>query len=445
MARAMQAGEFQDTQDDGSAPARPPQVELLIDLFQAAVGAADPMQVLPPHLPAPPRGRTVVVGVGKAAAAMARAVEAHWPGPLSGVVVVPEGATLPTARIVVLEASHPVPDERSLTAARLLMSAVEGLTADDLVIALISGGGSALCAWPAEGLSLADKQRLTRELLHSGASIAEINTVRRHLSRIKGGRLAAQAHPARVVSLVISDVPGDDPAQVASGPTLADSSTCADALAILQRHRLADDPVVRDALAAGAWESIKPDDARLTGHEHRLIASAWTGLAAAAAQARAAGWACHILSDAMEGEARELGAAHAALALSVAQRGVPFAAPCIILSGGEATVTVRGSGRGGRNTELALALGLALEGRAGSERIHALSAGTDGLDGHAGAAGAWLTPTTLGQARALGLKPRAHLDDNDSARVFEAVQALLVTGPTHTNINDFRAIVVEAA
>lgn len=418
---------------------------MLLDLYGAALAAADPMTVQPLHLPAPPPGRTVVVGVGKAAAAMARAVEAHWPGPLSGVVVVPEGAALPTQRIRIHEASHPVPDERSVAGARLLMAAVSGLQADDLVIALVSGGGSSLCALPALGLALADKQRITRELLQRGASIAEINTVRRHLSGIKGGRLAAQAHPARVLTLLISDIPGDDPALVASGPTLPDTSTCADALALLHRYGLDDVGTVRDALASGAWESVKPGDTRLAGHSHRLIASAWDGLAAAAQLAHAKGLACHILSDAMEGEARELARAHAAIALSVAQRGVPFVPPCVILSGGEATVTVRGEGRGGRNTEFILALGMALQGQGGRQRIHALSAGTDGLDGRAGAAGAWLAPDTLALAQARGLAAQAHLDANDSATLLDAAGALVHTGATFTNINDFRALLVDAA
>ena len=424
---------------------RPPQVDRLIGLYRAALAAADPMTVVPQHLPEPPRGRTVVVGVGKAAAAMACAVEAHWRGPLDGVVVVPKGAALPTQHIRVHEASHPVPDERSVAGARLLLDALSGLTADDLVIALVSGGGSSLCALPAPGLVLADKQHITRGLLERGATIAEINTVRRHLSAIKGGRLAARAHPARVLTLVISDIPGDDASLVASGPTLPDPSSCADARAVLQRYRLDGHPVVDAALSQGLWESIKPDDARLARHEHRLIACAWDGLQAAARQARSEGLACHVLSDAMEGEARELAKAHAALALSVAHRGVPFARPCVILSGGEATVTVRGDGRGGRNTEFMLALAMALEGQAGQHRIHALSAGTDGLDGRAGAAGAWIAPWTLAQAVQAGCDPRQCLDTNDSASLFDAVDALVHTGPTQTNINDFRAILVDAS
>ncbi|WP_280154186.1 glycerate kinase [Piscinibacter sp. XHJ-5] len=427
------------------AASGPPQIQLLVDLYAAALVAADPMRVVPTQLPPPPRGRTVVVGVGKAAAAMACAIDDHWSGPMNGVVVVPEGAALPSTRIRMHEASHPVPDERSVAGARLLLDAVTGLTSSDLVIALVSGGGSSLCALPAPGLELADKQRITRELLGRGATIAEINTVRRHLSAIKGGRLAAQAHPAHVVSLVISDIPGDDPALVASGPTLPDHSTCADALAVLRRYALDDMPLVRTALSRGEWESVKPADPRLAGHEHKLIASAWDGLRAAARLAAERGMACHILSDAMEGESRELAKAHAAIALGVATRGAPFAAPCVILSGGETTVTVRGGGRGGRNTEFILALGMALEGRTGADRIYALSAGTDGLDGRAGAAGAWLVPDFLRQVRALGLDPRLHLDDNDSATPLEATRALLHTGPTFTNINDFRAILIEPA
>jgi glycerate 2-kinase len=419
----------------------PDPVALLQRMYHAMLSAADPRQVLPRHLPPPPRGRTIVVGVGKAAAAMAVAVETHWPAgaPLQGLVVVPAGAALPLTRIRAIEGSHPVPDERSTAAGQALLAQVRGLTSDDLVLALITGGGSALCALPPPGLTLAEKQRLTRALLARGATIAEINTVRRHLSSLKGGRLAAAAHPAQVVSLVLSDIPGDDPALVASGPTLPDASSCADAAAVLARYDIDAGPVVAEALSSGAWESIKPGDTRLAGHEHRLIGSAWDGLQAASREAQAAGWSCHILSDAMEGEARELALAHAAIARSVAERGVPFSPPCILLSGGEATVTLKGGGRGGRNTEFALALAIALQGH---PRIHALSAGTDGLDGNAGAAGAWVSPAMLEQARASGLDLRALLDDNDSGNAFDALGALVHTGPTHTNINDFRALLI---
>ena len=286
---------------------------LLRRMYDAAVASAQPDLCVARHLPEPPKGRTVVIGVGKAAAAMAKAVEAHWQGPLSGVVVVPAGASLPLRHIRVMVGSHPVPDQSSVDGARALMQAVAGLTPDDLVIALVSGGGSALCALPAQGLTLEDKQEVTRALLLIGSAINDIYTVRRHLSAIKGGRLAAAAFPARVVTLLISDIPGDDPALIASGPTLPDTSTCADALEILQRYEITTRPAVVQALEAGLWESVKPDNARLTGHKHLVVASAWTGLQAAALLAQSEGWACHILSDAMEGEARELAKAHADL------------------------------------------------------------------------------------------------------------------------------------
>jgi glycerate 2-kinase len=424
------------------APPRPQQVEFLLDLYRHALAAADPMKVLPPHLPAPPQGRTVVVGMGKAAAAMARAVEQHWSGPLHGVVVVPPGASLPLEHIEVIEGRHPVPDVRSVRAGERLMQAVTGLEPDDLVIALISGGGSALCALPAQGISLAQKQAITQALLLRGATIAEMNTVRKHLSAIKGGRLAMQASPARVVSLLISDIPGDDPALIASAPTLADASSCADALRVLDRYAIEASASLRSALAAGALESPKPQDARFARHSHALIACAQDGLEAAAHAARQQGWKAHVLSDSMEGEARELAKAHAAIATQVQRHGQPFEAPCVLLSGGEATVTVSGHGRGGRNTEFALALAVALGGRPG---IHALSAGTDGLDGNSGAAGAWISPDTLRRARACERSPQEALLDNDSGSFFEAVDALISTGPTFTNINDFRAVIVEAA
>ena len=417
-----------------------PQVELLLDLYRQMLAAADPLQVVPPHLPPPPRGRTVVVGVGKAAAAMARAVEQHWPGELSGVVVVPHGAALPLQRIAVVEGSHPVPDERSVAAGQRLMQAVSGLCADDLVIALISGGGSALCALPAVGVSLPEKQAITRALLLRGATIAEINAVRKHLSAIKGGRLALQAAPARVVSLLISDIPGDDPTLIASSPTLPDPTSCDDALRVLDRYAVELSPAVRAGLESGAFESPKPEDMRLQGHAQAVVACAQDGLQAAARAAQQRGWTAHVLSDQMQGEARELARAHAAIALQVQRRDQPFDAPCVLLSGGEATVTVTGRGRGGRNTEFALALALALNGQRG---IHAVSAGSDGLDGSGGAAGAWIAPDTLACAGSLPRTPQAMLLDNDSFSFFEALDQLVVTGPTFTNINDFRAILVE--
>lgn len=420
----------------------PAPVKLLLRLYHAALAAADPMKVVPSYLPSPPRGRTVVVGIGKAAASMAKAVEANWKGELTGVVVVPVGAGLPLQRIRICEASHPVPDERSVTAATELMKAVAGLTSDDLVIALISGGGSALCCLPAKGLSLAEKQHITRQLLKCGATIAEINTVRKHLSAIKGGRLATHAFPAQVVTLMISDIPGDEPTFIASAPTLADPTSCADALKILKRYGINDVPLVTKALSAGTWESIKPGDPRLARNSQHIISSAWDGMQAAAEQAVLEGINCHILSDAMEGEARDLAKAHAAIALSIAQHNVPFKAPCVLISGGEATVTVRGDGRGGRNTEFILALAMALEGHSQANRIYALSAGTDGLDGKAGAAGAWIDNKILQQARKLGFSPQLGLDSNDSATILEAVGTLVHTGPTLTNINDFRGIVI---
>lgn len=415
-------------------------IDLLRELYGAALAAADPMQVLPGHLPAAPMGRTVVVGAGKAGASMARAVEACWSGPLSGVVAVPHGASLPLVRIEQVEGSHPVPDHRSVQAGQRLMAAVAGLGPDDLVLALFSGGGSALCALPAPGVSLAEKQAITQSLLRCGATIHEINTVRKHLSAIKGGRLAAQAHPAPVVSLLISDIPGDDPALIASAPTLADRTTCADALRLLQRYEVEVSPGLRSALRMGGLESPKPGDVRFAGHRHQVIACAQDGLEAAAGAARRRGLPVHILSDAMQGEARNLALAHAAIACQVRRRGQPFAAPCVLISGGEATVTVRGDGRGGRNTEFALALALALQGEAG---IHAISAGTDGLDGNGAAAGAWIAPDTLARAQSAGLDPAGALHRNDSFGFFDALGSTVLTGPTFTNINDFRAVLIE--
>ena len=422
-----------------------PQFDALMRMYRAALAAADPRLVVPPNLPEPPRGRTVVVGVGKAAAAMAQAVEANWVGELSGTVVVPAGASLSLQRIGVLESSHPVPDERSVIAAKALLDAVSGLGPTDLVIALISGGGSSLCALPATWIDLQEKRRITKQLLGRGASIHEMNAVRKHLSAIKGGRLALAAYPARVVTLVISDIPGDDPALVASGPTLATTSTAGDALDILNRYEIDPGVKLRDTLESSASQSVSPDDSRLQDNSHRIIASAWDGLAAASRVARTEGLECHILGDALEGEARELAKVHAGMTLSIAKRGVPFAAPCVLLSGGEATVTLKGDGRGGRNTEFALAFALALEQLPITARVHAFSAGTDGLDGQAGAAGAWVAPDSLQRGRAFGLSARDFLDRNDSGTFFERLGLLVHTGPTHTNVNDFRAILVEPA
>jgi hydroxypyruvate reductase len=412
---------------------------LLRRLFDVAVAAAQPALCVPPHLPPPPRGRTVVVGAGKASAAMARALEAHWDGPLEGLVLTRYGYEVPCERIEIAQAAHPVPDAAGLDAARRIAQRVRGLTEDDLVIALVSGGGSALLCAPAPGLTLADKQVVNAALLASGATIAEMNCVRRHLSALKGGRLGALCHPARVVTLAISDVPGDDPAVVASGPTVADPTTCADALAILDRYRIEAAPAVRALLESGRGESVKPGDPRLARADYRFVATPQMALEAAAAAARAAGLAAHILGDSLEGEARELGTAMAGIARQVAARGQPFAAPCVLLSGGETTVTVRGAGRGGRNVEFLLALALALDGLPG---VHAIAGDTDGVDGAEEVAGALVAPDTLARAWARGLPPRRSLDANDAHTFFRALGDSVVTGPTLTNVNDFRAILV---
>jgi glycerate 2-kinase len=416
---------------------------LLRRMFDAAIASAQPALCIPPHLPAPQAlggGRLVVIGAGKASAAMARAVEAHWPGELSGLVVTRYGYAVPCQRIEVVEASHPVPDAAGLAAAQAILRRVQGLRADDVVLCLISGGGSSLLPLPLPGITLEHKQAVNRALLKSGATISEMNCVRRHLSGIKGGRLAAACHPARVLTLLISDVPGDDPIDIASGPTVADPTTCADALAIVQRYGIELPAPVRDVLQSGRGESVKPGDPRLAHAETRMIATPQMALEAAAAVARDAGYAAHILGDAIEGEARDVGKVLAAIALQVAERGQPFAAPCVLLSGGETTVTVRGNGRGGRNVECLLSLAIALGGH---PRIHALAGDTDGVDGLEEIAGAIVAPDTLQRAWSQGLKPKERLDDNDGHGLFEAVGASVVTGPTLTNVNDFRAIVVE--
>ncbi len=409
--------------------------DLLRAMFEAAVRAADPAHCVPPHLPEPPSGRTVVVGAGKAAAAMARAVEAHWQGPLSGLVVTRYGHAVPTRHIEVVEAAHPVPDKAGQAAARRILEMVRGLGEDDLAICLISGGGSALLALPADGLTLADKQTVSRALLKSGATIAEMNCLRKHLSAIKGGRLAAAAAPARVVSLLISDVPGDDPAIIASGPTVADPTTLADARAILARYRIDPPDAVRRHLEDGRSETPKPGDRRLARTETVIVARPRESLEAAARLATAAGFAPRILGDDLEGEARALGAEHAALALRCAGEGGRTA----LLSGGETTVTVRGNGRGGRNAEYLLALAIGLDGQPG---IWALAGDTDGIDGMEDNAGAIVAPDTLTRARALGLDARAMLGDNDAYSFFRALDNLVLTGPTLTNVNDFRVILV---
>ena len=433
--------------------------EFLQYLYQAAVQRALPLHNTAACLPQPPSaqrgGRTIVIGAGKAGGSMAQAVEALWPAdaPLSGLVVTryhhipPRPQGLPV-RIEVVEAAHPVPDAAGLAAAERIMAMVQGLNANDLVLCLISGGGSALLTLPADGLTLADKQRINQALLSSGANIAEMNCVRKHLARIKGGRLAAACAPARVVTLTISDVPGDDPSIIASGPTVPDASTCADALAILQRYAIEVPPALHAALESGAMETPKPGDAIFTGHEVHMIATPQQSLQAAADAARAAGIKAYILSDEMEGESREVGKVHAALARAVAHKDQPFEKPCVILSGGETTVTIRPQpagadksqrGRGGRAGEFCMGLALALQGQSG---VYALAADTDGIDGIEDNAGAYVAPDTLARARAHGMKLDQYLDRNDAYGYFEPLGDLVITGPTHTNVNDFRAILV---
>jgi hydroxypyruvate reductase len=411
-------------------------------LFRAGLAAADPAERVPPALPKPPKGRTVVVGAGKASAAMAKAVEDHWPGPLSGLVVTRYGYGVPCRQIEIVEAGHPVPDAAGRAAAKRMLAMVQGLGADDLVLCLTSGGGSALLTLPTPGLTLRDKQAVTRALLKSGAAIGEMNCVRKHLSAIKGGRLGAAAAPARVVTLVISDVPGDDPAVIASGPTVPDPTTAADALAILDRRGIAVPAAVRRFLKSGAGETPKPGDPRFANGEIRLIARPQDMLDAAARAARAHGFTPLILGDALEGEAREVGIVHAGIAHSIARHGHPVAAPAVLLSGGETTVTVRGKGRGGRNSEFLLALAIALGGAPG---IAAMACDSDGIDGSEDNAGAVVMPDSLARAAAEGLDAKALLADNDAYRFFEALGDLVVTGPTRTNVNDFRAILVGEA
>ena len=412
---------------------------LLVESFRAAVEAASPAARVPAFLPEPPTGRTIVVGAGKASAAMAQAFERQWTGELSGLVVTATGHAVPCERIEVVESSHPVPDDDGLRAAERVLELVLGLAPNDLVVCLLSGGGSALLPLPASGLSLDEKQSITRTLLRTGATIAEINCVRRHLSRIKGGRLAAACHPARVVTLAISDVPGDDPVDIASGPTVADPTTCADALAVLERYGVGISPATAQSLRSAAWESVKPGDPRLARAEFRTIATPRQSLETAADVIRAAGVAAWLLSDRIEGEARDVATSMAALAERVIAGRHPVRPPCVLLSGGETTVTVRGSGRGGRNVEFLLAFGLALGAR---HSVYALAADTDGVDGMEPVAGALWRPDTLARAAAMGLDARRFLDANDAHAFFALLGDQIVTGPTRTNVNDFRAILV---
>ena len=408
-------------------------------LFDAAVAAALPSGNLARFLPPPPKGRTLVVGAGKGAAAMAAAVESVWDGPLSGLVVTRYGHGLATRAIEVVEAAHPNPDEASEQAARRILAQAAELGPDDLLLCLISGGGSALMALPAPGLTLADKKAVTRELLRCGAAIDEINSVRKHLSAIKGGRLAAAAAPARVVTLMVSDVPGDDPAVIASGPTVADPTTFADARAVIEKYGIPLPEAVRRHLEAAEAESVKPGDARLARAEAHLVATPQDALEAAAAAARAMGLTPLILGNAIEGESREVARVMAGMARQAAQHGQPLPAPCVLLSGGETTVTVRGHGRGGRNAEFLLALGVALDGHA---QVWGIACDTDGIDGTEDNAGAILTPDTLARAAGLGVDAKARLADNDGYGFFQSLNDLVITGPTRTNVNDFRAVLI---
>ena len=423
----------------------------LIALFDTAVAQAVPGAGIAAFLPPPPKGRTLVLGAGKAGGSMAAAVDALWPkdAPMSGLVVTRYDYVPPaykarqqqgTCRIEVVEAAHPVPDEAGRRAAHRIAELTRGLTADDLVLCLMSGGASSLLSMPAEGITLDEKRAINKALLQSGAAIDEMNCVRKHLSAIKGGRLAAMCAPAKVVTLLISDVPGDAPEVIGSGPTVPDSSTCADALRILARYAIDVPAAARDGLESGAFETPKPGDAVFAGHRVHMIATPRQSLEAAAALARQAGIGVHVLSDEMEGESREVGKVHAALARYIARHGQPFAKPCVVISGGETTVTVKSKGgRGGRATEFLLGCAIALQGEPG---VHVLAADTDGIDGVEDNAGATVTPDTLARAAALGLKAQDFLDRNDAYNFFKPLGDLVVPGPTFTNVNDFRAVLI---
>jgi hydroxypyruvate reductase len=412
---------------------------LLLEMFKAAVASAAPAICLPRFLPPAPKGRTIVVGAGKAAASMAAAVEMNWDGPIEGLVVTRDGHGVPCGKIEVIEASHPVPDSRGSEAARRILEMVSRLGPDDLVIVLISGGASSLLALPADGIDLGEKQSINRALLNCGAQIGEMNAVRKHLSAIKGGRLAVAAAPANVVTLAISDVPGDDPSVIGSGPTVGDRSTRNDALAVLAKYAISVPKSVERYLNDPASETPKPGDPRLRHSSVRIIATPQGALEAAARIARDAGIPPLILGSAIEGEAREVGIVHAGIARQCGEWGQPLEIPCVLISGGETTVTMRGKGRGGRNAEFLLSLGLSSAGRNG---IWALAADTDGIDGSESNAGAILRPDFYERSREAGIDPKARLAANDAYTVFSALGDLIVTGPTLTNVNDFRAVLI---
>jgi len=414
--------------------------QFLLSLYASALEAVSAKKCLPAFLPEPPKtGRTIVIGAGKAAAAMAKVLEDNWATPLSGLVVTRYGHGAACRQIEVIEAGHPIPDAAGQTAAKRILHMVQGLTEQDLVICLISGGGSALLSLPAEGITLEQKRAVNKSLLGSGAKIAEINCVRKHLSAIKGGRLALACAPAKIVTLMISDIPGDDPAMIASGPTLPDATTCSEALAILRNYEIDIPASIEQYLELATHETPKPDDPRFTRNKQHIIATAQDALEAAAATARAAGITPYILSDSIEGEARDIGMVHGALALQIAKRNQPFASPCVILSGGETTVTVRGNGRGGRNAEFLLSLAITLDGH---PDIYAIACDTDGIDGSENNAGALYAPDSIARAEAKNLRPDRMLDNNDGYGFFHALDNLVISGPTRTNVNDFRAILI---
>lgn len=413
--------------------------QFLTSIFEAAVAAADPELTIRRHLPEKPKGRTIVIGAGKGSAQMAAAFEKAWQGPLEGVVVTRYGFSAPCERIKIIEASHPVPDANGLEAAKLLLETVSGLTEDDLVVALVSGGGSALLPSPAGKLTLADEVAVNEALLASGAPISAMNTIRKHISGIKGGRLAAAAWPARVVSLVVSDIPGDNPALVASGPTVPDEASRADALRMIETYRIALPANVMAHINSAAADAPQPSDPRFARNEVHVIASAAVSLDAAAAAARKLGVETVILSDAIEGEAREVGGVHAAIAREVAVRNRPFRKPVLILSGGETTVTLRAKGKGGRNSEFLLAFAIGIDGLQG---IDALAADTDGIDGSEDNAGAFADGSTVARMHGEGVDAKAMLAGNNAWTAFNAVGDLFVPGPTGTNVNDLRAILV---
>lgn len=414
--------------------------QFLRALFQEAVDAVSAQKCLPSYLPQPPvGGKTIVIGAGKGAAAMAKAVEDNWSGDISGLVVTRYGHGAPCKKIEVIEAAHPVPDAAGRDAAKRMLSMVKGLSEKDLVICLISGGGSALLALPAKAITLEQKQQVNRQLLRSGANIAEMNCVRKHLSDIKGGRLALACAPAKVVTLMISDIPGDDPTVIASGPTLPDDTTCADALSILKKYELNIPDTVLNHLQSGAGETPKSGDVRFARNESHIIATAQQALQAAANYAKAQGVTPYILSDCIEGESRDIALMHASLAKQITARNQPFAKPCLLISGGETTVTVKGNGRGGRNAEFLLSFALAANGL---NNVYAIACDTDGIDGSEDNAGAIYEPGDIEKAAQKGVNAKALLANNDGYSFFNSLNQLIVTQPTRTNVNDFRAILI---